>query len=68
MMDRSRPCLPERHRGWALERLRVEHLLTFGTRALGAKNRVFRVNLGNLPKRYTGATVALHWRYGGLTD
>ncbi len=23
--------------------------------------------MGNLAKRYTGATVALHWRYDGLT-
>ncbi len=59
MMDRSRPCLPERPRGWELERLRVEHSLTPRTRVLGAKNAVFRVNLGNLPKRYGGATLAL---------
>ena len=32
------------------------------------KNGVFRVKIGNLPKRYTGVTLAIWWRYAGITD
>ena len=55
MMDRSIPWLLNRPRGWELERLRVEHSLTFKTRVLAIKNRLFRVKMGNLRKPYAGA-------------
>ena len=29
-------------------------------------NAVLRVNMGDLPTSYTGATVALAWRYTGF--
>jgi len=32
------------------------------------KNGVFYVKMGNLAKRYTGASLALRWRHAGITD
>ena len=37
-------------------------------RLLEAKNAVFRGKIRGPTKRYTGATMALAWRYGDLTD
>ena len=50
------------------ERLRVEQGVVLKNQPIDAKNADFLAEKRRLAKRYTGATVALHWYCSELTD
>ncbi len=51
-----------------LDPLRVEQGVIISNQPFELKNVVFCVKIGDLRTRYGGATLALLWRYAGLTD